>query len=115
MLHTAALASATLLLFALAGCSDDGGDDHEHFGTETVFMHNSAFSPASKTVRAGTDVVWENHDTVVHTATANNGAFDTRDVAANSESTAVHFETPGTYQYKCLKHPSMMGTIIVTE
>jgi plastocyanin len=75
-----------------------------------------AFTPQTRTVPHGSTVIWHNNTGLTHTATSVAGpaSFDTGLIAPGSDSTAIMFNTPGTYQYHCSIHPSMMGTIIVT-
>jgi plastocyanin len=80
--------------------------------TETVSIVNFAFDPAELTVPAGTTVTWENTDTAPHTATAEDGSFDTGRIDQNA-SASVTFDEPGTFAYVCSFHPNMMGTITV--
>ncbi|HME82314.1 MAG TPA: cupredoxin family copper-binding protein [Candidatus Eremiobacteraceae bacterium] len=78
-----------------------------------VTIVNYAFKPASITVLAGTTVEWRNDDSVSHTATSSNGAFDSQ----NLDHGGVYkftFNKPGTYQYICSYHPQMVGTVVVT-
>ncbi|RMD57531.1 hypothetical protein D6825_03760 [Candidatus Woesearchaeota archaeon] len=63
-------------------------------------------------VSAGTAVRFTNEDSVPHTATATNNAFDTGILRAGEQETIV-LNKPGTYTYTCTIHPSMSGKIIV--
>ena len=81
-------------------------------GAETVSIVNFAFDPADLTVPAGTTVTWENTDTAPHTATAEDGTFDTGRIAQNASASAT-FDQPGTFAYRCEFHPDMQGTITV--
>src|SRR3954468_22581333 len=45
--------------------------------TMTVDIHDHAFDPAQLDVAPGTTVTFVNNDTEAHTATADNGLFDT--------------------------------------
>ena len=78
----------------------------------TVEISSFSFQPATITVDAGTTVTWVNKDSVPHSATSDNGAFDTG-TFANGESRSFTFTTPGTYAYHCVIHPSMHGTVQV--
>ena len=101
-------AAPALLLVALAGCSDGGGGDHE--GHTEVAIHNFQFDPAQATVEHGV-VVFVNHDSVPHTATADGGAFDTGNLDQDEE---YEVELPsGTYAYHCKLHAQMRGTLTV--
>jgi plastocyanin len=77
----------------------------------SVSIRNFSFSPNSLTVKVGTKVTWTNHDSVTHTVTANQGAFNSPALPGNSFS--FTFTKAGTYSYHCMIHPSMMATIVV--
>jgi plastocyanin len=77
----------------------------------SVSIMNFSFSPKSLTVKAGTTVTWTNHDSLTHTVTANQGAFNSPVLPGSSFS--FTFTKAGTYAYHCMIHPSMMATIVV--
>ena len=81
-------------------------------GQTTVTIQNFAFSPATLTVKVGDKVTWTNKDSAAHSATADDGSFDTG-VLQNGESGSVTFSKPGTYTYHCSIHPMMKATIVV--
>lgn len=81
-------------------------------GAQAVQIENFAFGPETLEIPAGTTVTWTNLDSVAHTATADDGTFDSGNLNAN-ESFSFRFDTPGTYVYNCSYHPSMQGTITV--
>ncbi len=83
-------------------------------GHVTVAISMYAFSPASLTVKAGTRVTWTNHDDTAHTATANQGAFDTGTIDPDHSRT-VTLTRPGTYPYHCVFHAFMTATITVVS
>lgn len=78
----------------------------------TVTIANLAFDPAQITIQPGATVVWTNDDSVPHTVTANDGAFDSGifDPGANFSWT---FDQPGSFAYACQLHPQMQGTVTV--
>ncbi|MFP5501929.1 MAG: cupredoxin domain-containing protein, partial [Candidatus Sericytochromatia bacterium] len=78
-----------------------------------VTMQDYQFQPQSVTIQTGATVSWQNQGVTVHTATANNGEFDTGDVSSGQSSGGVTFNQPGVYQYTCQYHPQMKGTIVV--
>jgi plastocyanin len=78
----------------------------------SVTIMNFAFSPVTLTVKTGMKVTWMNNDTVTHTVTANQGAFDSGDLSPGN-SFSFTFTKAGTYSYHCNIHHSMMATIIV--
>jgi plastocyanin len=78
----------------------------------SVTLASFAFSPASLTVKMGTKVTWTNKDSVTHTVTADQGAFDSGQLAPG-QSFSFTFSKAGTYSYHCNIHPSMTATIVV--
>lgn len=81
-------------------------------GQTAVTIQNFAFSPATLTVKVGDKVTWTNKDSAGHSATADDGSFDTG-VLAQGQSGSITFSKAGTYTYHCSVHPMMKGTIIV--
>jgi MYXO-CTERM domain-containing protein len=80
---------------------------------QTVDISGFAFAPGDLTVTVGDTVTWANADAQGHTATADDGAFDTGTIAGNS-SEAVTLTTAGTFAYHCRIHPAMTATLVVT-
>jgi len=72
------------------------------------------FSPATITVIIGQNntVTFVNKDSVVHTVTANDGSFDSGNIAAGASWTYT-FTTAGNFTYHCVYHHWMVGTVIV--
>ncbi|MDQ3694926.1 MAG: ScyD/ScyE family protein [Chloroflexota bacterium] len=81
-------------------------------GPLTIDIRNFAFNPSTVTVPVGTTVTWTNADTVAHTASANGGAFNSGNLNPG-QSYSHTFAAAGTFDYACLYHPYMTGTIIV--
>jgi plastocyanin len=82
--------------------------------TTTVDISNHAFNPAQLNVAPGTTVTFVNNDTEPHTATADNGLFDTG-VLQPGQSLDVYLDGAGTVTYHCELHPDMQGSIVVGE
>lgn len=112
----------TLLLgVLLAACggggtpsSSDGGSSGgagTTSGTE-VTIKDFAFSPATLTVAVGDAVTWTNQDSATHTVTADDGSFDSGDLA-QGDTFSQTFDTAGTYAYHCAMHPNMVAQIVV--
>jgi len=78
----------------------------------SITIQNFAFSPATITVPVGTTVTWTNVDSAPHTATADNGTFDTGRLQ-QGQSGSYTFAKAGTYTYYCAVHPMMKATIVV--
>jgi plastocyanin len=81
--------------------------------TSAVEIKGFAFNPPMIEVSTGTTVTWTNQDTAPHTATAEDGSFDTGRLN-NGQSGSVTFDQPGTFTYICTFHPNMKGTVVVT-
>ncbi len=77
-----------------------------------VTIADFSFTPASITVHVGDTVTWVNNGPSAHTATADNGSFNTG-VLQKGHSASVTFHSPGTFAYHCAIHPFMHGTIVV--
>ena len=79
-----------------------------------LHLSTTAYSPDVVTVVIGVNnsVVWTNNDDVTHTATGTNTTFDTHDISPGMDFQYT-FNTPGTYPYYCVYHPSMVGKVII--
>ena len=81
-------------------------------GPDAITIGNYAYGPGKLTVTAGTQVTFSNHDSVTHTATADDHSFDTGGVTPGQRG-AITPDRPGTYPYHCLIHPFMHGQLVV--
>jgi plastocyanin len=57
-------------------------------------------------------ITWQNNDKVPHTATADDGSWDTGNISPGS-SKALTFAVAGTFAYHCTVHPMMKATVVV--
>jgi plastocyanin len=114
-----------------AGCHVEAGQGkdwvfgaHRHFATgaevaasepstNTINLIDYTFDQQVITVPVGSEVIWNNHDVVFHTVTADDLAFTT--MIRPHGSFRFTFDEPGEYEFFCAAHPSMRGTVIVTE
>jgi plastocyanin len=78
----------------------------------TIEMRDFAFGPAEVTVADGATVTFANVGAAPHTATADDGSFDTALVAAGTDG-SVTVDGPGTIAFACTFHPEMRGRIDV--
>jgi plastocyanin len=121
-----------VIAFALSACTtdadQDGADTTAPDETTTtqaapttaaaaeeadVAMQNTSFQPAEITVPVGTTVTWANQDGFAHTTTADDGLWDSGEMAGGATFSHT-FEEPGTYTYLCEIHPDqMLGTVVV--
>ena len=81
---------------------------------------DGCFIPNTVTIDIGGIVTWENNDTAAHTSTGGSatdgpsGVFDSSLIMAGS-SFSHTFEDAGTFDYFCMVHPWMVGTVIVED
>jgi hypothetical protein len=59
-------------------------------------------------------VTWVNQDSALHTATADNGSFDTGIIPIDANATVI-ITGSGKLEYHCTIHPWMQGTITVVS
>jgi plastocyanin len=97
----------------------------------TISVFDFYYSPAAATVRVGTTVEWVNHGPSAHTATSDDGVWDSGTISAPSSggggtpppttppppnpyarslettgtSFSTVFNTPGVYGFHCSLHP----------
>jgi plastocyanin len=122
---------------ALAACGSDGGgetaSDSEAGSTPTTGAGGNGAAPSGEaersakveiveftygpdpvTVQAGGKVIWLNQDTAPHTATADDGSFDTGTLERGKLKSET-FKKAGTFTYFCEIHPTMHGTVEVVQ
>lgn len=76
----------------------------------------SSFSPNPASAKAGSSIQWTNGDSVTHHIVADNGmAFDTGNITGAASSKPVTVNQTGSYPYHCTIHPTMVGTLNVTQ
>jgi plastocyanin len=125
-----------LLAFALAACGSSGDSTSTAGGESSATTSEAggnAPAPSGKAVRAakvkivefvygpdpvtvqvGGKVTWQNEDTAPHTATADDGSFDTGTIEQGKIKSET-FKQAGTFTYFCEIHPTMHGTVEVVE
>lgn len=72
-----------------------------------------SYMPSTLHVRVGQKVTWINRDSAGHTATADNGAFNT-DVLNTGQKYTWTPKRAGTYTYSDYTQSTLQGTIVVT-
>jgi len=82
--------------------------------SEKVDIVEFTYQPDPVVVQVGGKVVWQNQDTAPHTATADDGSFDTGTIEKGKIGSET-FKEPGTFTYFCEIHPTMHGTVEVVE
>lgn len=81
---------------------------------EKVEIVEFTYEPDPVVVQVGGKVIWQNQDTAPHTATADDGSFDTGTIEKGKLGSAT-FKEAGTFTYFCEIHPTMRGTVEVVE
>lgn len=78
----------------------------------SVTITDFEFTPKTITVNEGDTVTWTNKGPTPHTATAEDGSFDTGNLD-KGESGSATFTSAGTIAYICTPHPFMTGKVVV--
>ena len=79
---------------------------------------NACYLPADITINAGDTIVWDNVDSAVHTTTAGTpadaqmGVFHS-DLIMPGDKWENTFDDADSYDYFCMVHPWMVGTVTV--
>lgn len=81
---------------------------------EKVQIVEFTYEPDPVVVQVGGKVIWQNEDAAPHTATADDGSFDTGIIEKGKLGSAT-FKEAGTFTYFCKIHPQMHGTVEVVE
>jgi plastocyanin len=123
------------LSLALAACGSEGSSTDSSADTEAATTETSesttapsgeaersekvkivefTYGPDPVVVQVGGKVIWQNEDTAPHTATADDGSFDTG-ILERGKLKSETFKQAGTFTYFCEVHPTMHGTVEVVE
>lgn len=84
-----------------AGAQSQDGQTHH------VHIEDFDMQPSSLTIEVGDTVEWHNHDSAAHTATDDDGDWDTGSLA-NGDTEQITFEQAREDTYHCEFHPSTM-------
>ena len=101
------------------GCNSGDGDGEDPAAappeetTENEIIE-FVFTPVHMQVSVGDTATWTNQDEAPHTATADDGSFDTGNLD-QGQSGEVTFDEAGTFTYFCEIHPDMVGAVTVVE
>lgn len=92
--------------------------------TTEVSIEDSQFSPSKVGITVGDTVVWTNYGENGHSATSDDGSFDSSPgcvaltgvgCMTTGQSFSHTFNSPGTFTYRCRVHGSAMGSVVVTS
>jgi plastocyanin len=108
--------SGTATVTETTETTDSGGSAPAPSGdaarSEKVEIVDFAYDPDPVTIEEGGKVIWQNEDSAPHTATADDGSFDTGTLEEGKRGSET-FKEAGTYSYICSIHPDMTGTVEV--
>jgi plastocyanin len=114
--QTTLLSVAAALALVAGGCGDEEGSapDAAPPGGESIEVEIVEFEyvPETVTVPVGGEVTWTNSDEAPHTATADDGSFDTGKLKLDGTGTVV-FDEPGSFEYYCRFHAFMRASVEV--
>lgn len=119
-----------LLLLTFAACGDNptdsntGGNGGGNGGGEEpadneVVMTGTTYSPSNLQIEVGETVTWRNQSSMTHTVTSgsnreHDGEFNSGNLAPGS-TYEVTFTEAGDFDYFCIPHVGMAGSITVIE
>ena len=114
----------TSLALVVVGCGSNaaspmapssGSGDGTSGNPITVFITSSVYSPNPLTVKVGQYVNFKNNDSIVHSATFDNGTYESGDIPAfSAHDVAVAMKTTGTFAFHCRMHGEK-GSIVVIQ
>jgi plastocyanin len=110
--HAWRLASALAAIFVVLALAIGARGAFAQDGA-AVSIVDFAFDPASVEVRSGDTVTWTNTGAAPHTVTADDGSFDSGQLAPGATFSQT-FDARGDFTYHCEIHPQMTGTVSVT-
>ena len=104
--------STFIVVFVLSASLFAISPAHAGACVDTVAVDDEGYTPMVKfhPVQNGLLMCWTNGGTTAHTATSDNGMFDTGSIAASSTGTASPYGS-GTFPYHCSIHPGLTGTL----
>lgn len=107
---TARLVRRQVLLGAMGMLIAPTGVWAENPVTHVIDIRNLKFAPHTLSVRLGDRVRWVNRDIAPHTATADDGSWDTGELALG-ESATIEITATQSMNYFCAFHPHMRGAL----
>lgn len=95
-----------------AGPSGSGGTTTIHIPPGASPLTTTAYNPNPVSIQVGTTVTWVNDDSESHTSTSAAGVWDSGNLGPGGRFSFT-FQAAGAFNYKCLVHPNMVGTVNV--
>lgn len=75
-------------------------------------MRDIVFEPSHLVIKSGSTVAWTNTGGAPHTVNARDGSYSSG-IKNHNEVFEHRFDAPGTFEYFCAVHPTMIGTVEV--
>jgi plastocyanin len=117
--HLVLAAGALVVAVGLGGCGTDSKSlpvVHVGIVANPVGVPDSLYKPETVTVRVGQTVSWLDQDDMEHTVTPDQnyaGWNGGSSIMRHGQTYTATFTRPGVYNYHCMVHPGMFGTVIV--
>jgi len=120
--HLGACLTAVTVAAALTGCGGGGGGSKASGGSSSgggaagnaITIADFKFSPTPLKVKSGQKITVTNTDSALHTVTADDKSFDTKDLKKGQTFTFTAPGKAGTYKYICDIHQYMKGSLEVS-
>ena len=77
-----------------------------------IRINEFRFAPSDLSVSVGDTVVWTNDDALLHTTSADSGAWSSPEMSQGERFRFVAVRT-GRFPYRCSAHPVMRATLVV--
>jgi plastocyanin len=77
-----------------------------------ITIEGMKYIPETLSANLNDIVIWDNKDLVPHTATSQFKGFNSKGIPVNG-SWQLILKKKGTFNYKCIFHPVMKGSLIV--
>lgn len=94
------------------GADTSGAQVTQGASQQPIQIRGFTFTPGNLQVPVGATVTWTNYDSAPHSATADDGTWDTGTLKKDQRA-SVTFDTPGDYSYYCTVHPNMKARLQV--
>ena len=89
--------------------------------SDAAGLEDKAYQPNPVKINVGETIIWTNNDLTIHTVTEGNPSTNVPTNGFDSgllspDETFKHvFDKAGTIQYHCILHPTMIGSVIISQ
>ena len=98
-----------------SGCTAANATDLTGQTSFTITIKDFAYHPSCFSAKNGATITIDNQDNVAHTFTVINTSVNVKVEGGQSVTQSNANMAPATYQFHCMIHPQITGTIIVTQ